>query len=73
MIMKFRVNQAVFTEKQKGNQFFTMDIYICTYIYTHIYVHIYMSTVITLKTIHKIITSVGVKNRKQILKRLQHV
>ena len=28
MIMKFIVNQTVFTEKQKGNQFFTMDTYI---------------------------------------------
>ena len=33
MIMKFIVNQTVFTEKQKGNQFFTMDIYIYIYIY----------------------------------------
>ena len=31
MIMKFIVNQTVFTEKQKGNQFFTMD--------THIYIY----------------------------------
>ena len=28
MIMKFIVNQAVFTEKKNGNQFFTMDTYI---------------------------------------------
>ena len=33
MIMKFIVNQAVFTEKQKGNQFFTMDMCIYMYIY----------------------------------------
>ena len=36
MTMKFIVNRAVFTEKQKGNQFRTMDIYFytCTCIYT---------------------------------------
>ena len=27
MTMKFIVNDAVFTEKEKGNQFFTMDIH----------------------------------------------
>ena len=37
MIMKFIANQAVFTEKQKGNQFSTMDINMDAQLYTHIY------------------------------------
>ena len=39
--MKFIVDHAVFTEKQKGNQISTMDtyIYICIYIYIYIYIY----------------------------------
>ena len=44
MLMKFIVDHAVFTEKQKGNQIPTMDTHIDIYIHIHTHIYIYIYT-----------------------------